>query len=77
MEWKERIGMDPEVLRGKPVVRGTRIAVELVIDLLGQGWTTQQVLDEYDHLAPEDIRACLAYAGDVLKSEQVFLLPGA
>ncbi|MGO8900997.1 MAG: DUF433 domain-containing protein [Isosphaeraceae bacterium] len=75
MDWKDRIILDPKVLVGKPVIRGTRIAVEFVVDLLGRGWTTEEILREYDHLTPEDIQACLAYAGDVLKSERVYLLP--
>jgi len=75
VDWKDRIILDPKVLVGKPVIRGTRIAVEFVVDLLGRGWTTEEILREYDHLTPEDIQACLAYAGDVLKSERVYLLP--
>ena len=76
MNWEERITLDPEVLTGKPVIRGTRIAAELVIDLLARGWTADQILKEYDHLAAEDIQACLAYASDVLKGERVYLTPG-
>ena len=75
MDWHDRIVVNPEVLVGKPVIKGTRIAVEFVVDLLGRGWTTEQFLREYDHLTPEDIQACLAYAGEVLKSERVYLLP--
>jgi len=75
MSWEDRITVDPKILVGKPVVKGTRISVEFVVDLLGRGWTTEQVLGEYDHLTPEDIQACLAYASDVLKSERVYLLP--
>ncbi len=75
MDWKDRIILDPKVLVGKPVIRGTRIAVEFVVDLLGRGWTTEEILREYDHLTPEDIQACLSYASDVLKSERVYLLP--
>jgi uncharacterized protein (DUF433 family) len=71
MDWPDRITIDPKVLVGKPVIKGTRIAVEFVMDLLGRGWTTEQILREYDHLAPEDIQACLAYASEVLKSEKV------
>ena len=77
MNWKERITVDAKVLAGKPIVKGTRMSVEFVIDLLGRGWTVEQVLREYDHLTPEDVQACLAYAGDVLKSERVYMLPGA
>jgi uncharacterized protein (DUF433 family) len=75
MDWEDRIIVNPKVLVGKPVVKGTRIAVEFVVDLLARGWTTEQILREYDHLTPEDIQACLAYASEVLKSERVYLLP--
>jgi len=75
MPWEDRITVDPKILVGKPVVRGTRISVEFVVDLLARGWTTDQILNEYDHLTLEDIQACLAYASDVLKSERVYLLP--
>jgi uncharacterized protein (DUF433 family) len=75
MDWHDRISLDPKVLVGKPVVKGTRIAVEFVVELLANGWTTEQILQEYDHLTPEDIRACLAYASEVLKSERVYLMP--
>ena len=72
---ENRIVTDPEILVGQPVIKGTRIAVEFVVDLLGRGWTNEQILHEYDHLTPQDIQACLAYAGEVLKSERVYLLP--
>ncbi len=62
MNWNERITIDPKVLVGKPVIKGTRLSVEFVIDLLGWGWTTEQILREYEHLTPDDIQACLAYA---------------
>jgi uncharacterized protein (DUF433 family) len=76
MNWTERITIDPNVLVGKPIIKGTRISVEFVVDLLGRGWTVEQILEEYDHLTREDIQACLAYAGEILKSERVYLLPG-
>ena len=75
MDWHDRIIVDPKILVGKPVVKGTRIAVEFVVELLGNGWTTAQILDEYDHLCLEDVQACLAYASEILKSERVYLLP--
>jgi uncharacterized protein (DUF433 family) len=75
MNWQERIAVDPKILVGKPTIKGTRIAVEFVVDLLGRGWSTEQILREYDHLTPEDIQACLAYASEVLKSERVYPLP--
>ena len=75
MSWQDRITIDPNVLVGKPIIKGTRISVEFVVDLLGRGWTIEQVLQEYDHLTREDVQACLAYASEVLKSEKVYLLP--
>jgi uncharacterized protein (DUF433 family) len=77
MTWQDRITIDPAILVGKPVIKGTRIAVELIIDLLASGWSQQQVLDSYSHLAPEDIRACLAYAAEVLHAERVYPLTSA
>ncbi len=68
MNWQERISIDPKVLAGKPVIKGTRISVELVIDLLAAGWTAEQILD---------IRACLAYASELLHAEKVFPLEPA
>ncbi|MCX5676228.1 MAG: DUF433 domain-containing protein [Planctomycetota bacterium] len=75
MNWQRRITVDPKVLVGKPIVKGTRISVEFVIDLLARGWTTRQILKEYDHLTSEDIQACLAYASEVLKTERVYVTP--
>jgi uncharacterized protein (DUF433 family) len=75
MDWHDRITVDPKVVVGKPVIKGTRIAVEFVLELLGRGSTAEQVLHEYDHLTPGDIQACLSYASEVLKSERVYLLP--
>ena len=75
MAWQDRIAIDPDVLVGKPVIKGTRIAVDFVVDLLAQGWTLEQVIEEYDHLTAADVQACLAYASDVLKSERVYPIP--
>jgi uncharacterized protein (DUF433 family) len=72
MDWRDRIVVDPRILVGKPVVRGTRIAVEMVVDLMAAGWTHQQILDSYPTLTEEDLRACLAYASEVLHSEKVY-----
>ena len=60
---------------GKPIIEGTRIAVEFVIDLLARGWTTEQILREYDHLTREDLQACLAYAAELVQEERVYSVP--
>jgi uncharacterized protein (DUF433 family) len=72
MEWQNRIVVDPNVLVGKPVIKGTRLAVEFIIDLLAQGWTESDILSNYPGLTHEDILACLAYASARLHDEKVF-----
>jgi len=74
MDWQDRIVVDPEILVGKPVVKGTRLAVEFIIDLLARGWTEAEVTSEYPGLTVEDIRACLAYASARLQSEKIYPL---
>jgi uncharacterized protein (DUF433 family) len=71
----ERIVADPKVLVGKPVVKGTRLAVEFIIDLLANGWPEPKILESYPGLVHEDIAACLHYAGRVLHSERVYRIP--
>ncbi len=72
VDWQERIVIDPDILVGKPVVRGTRLAVEFIIDLMAQGWADDEILRNYPGLAREDIQACLAYASVILRSEKVY-----
>jgi uncharacterized protein (DUF433 family) len=74
MSWQDHIAVDPEVLVGKPVIKGTRIAVELVIGLLARGWSHDQIIQQYDHVTSNDIHACLEYARDLIESERVFPL---
>jgi uncharacterized protein (DUF433 family) len=72
MDWQDRITIDPIILVGKPVIKGTRIAVEFVINLLAQGWSQAEILRNYPGLKHEDILACLKYAGETLQSEKVY-----
>jgi len=72
MELAERITLNPEILAGKPVIRGTRLAVEFIIDLLGQGWTFDDILDNYPGLERDDILACLQYASERLHAERLY-----
>jgi uncharacterized protein (DUF433 family) len=62
MGWPERIAVDQEILSGKPVIRGTRLSVELILDLLAAGCTEAEILENYPGLQREDILACLSYA---------------
>jgi uncharacterized protein (DUF433 family) len=77
MPLTERIVVDPKILTGKPVIRGTRISVEFVVELLAAGWTNGQILTSYPQITEEDIRACLAYASEVLREEKVYPLKTA
>lgn len=74
MNWQERIITDPYILVGKPVVRGTRLAVDFIIDLMAQGWSEPEILRNYPGLTHEDIQACLSYASNALRSEKVYPL---
>ncbi len=58
----ERIALNPKVMVGKPVIKGTRLTVEYVLNLLAHGSTVSEILDEYEGLMPEDIQACLLFA---------------
>ncbi len=72
MQWQDRIITDPQVLVGKPVIRGTRLAVEFIIDLLAQGWSFDDILANYPGITREDVLACLAYASARLHEEKVY-----
>jgi len=70
----QRISLDQKVMVGKPVIRGTRIPVELIIRMLAQGIPESDILREYPRLQPEDIRAALTYAAYVLAGEEILPL---
>jgi uncharacterized protein (DUF433 family) len=72
MDWRNYICVDPEIAFGKPVVAGTRIPVYMVLELMGAGFTSEQIIrDYYPTLAPEAIQACLQYATEVIKNEEI------
>lgn len=71
-DWKARIIADPAVLAGKPVIRGLRISVEQVVRALAAGVPEAELLTDYPDLEPDDLRACLAYAADLIAAERVF-----
>ena len=75
MPWQERITADPAVLVGKPVIKGTRLAVEFVVGLLARGWSEDELLRNYPGITRDDIQACLQYAQSILESERVYPLP--
>ena len=69
MDWHERIVADPDTLFGKPRIKGTRIGVELVLDLMASGWSEAQILESYPHLQAEDLHAVFSFVRDCLKDE--------
>jgi uncharacterized protein (DUF433 family) len=72
MEWQGYIHSDPEVLLGKPVVKGTRLAVDFLLGLFAAGWTPDQILENYPTLTPEALRAVFAFAAETLQDEGLY-----
>lgn len=66
----ERITLNPKVMVGKPVIRGTRLTVEFILNLLAHNATTAEILDEYDGLTAEDIQACLLFAKESMSKTE-------
>jgi len=74
MDWRERIVCDPDILVGKPAVKGTRLSVELILGWLAQGWAHETLLDAYPQLTRDDILAALAFAAEKMREESYTLL---
>jgi uncharacterized protein (DUF433 family) len=70
-----RIEVNPNVMLGKPVIRGTRIPVELVLRKLAEGATEDDILEAYPHIVQDDVRAAIAYAADVIAREELVVAP--
>lgn len=70
MNWKDYIVADPEVLAGKPVIKGTRLSVELILDRLADGWSEQDLYRSYPNLKPEALQAVFAFAAEVMRDEE-------
>ena len=66
MNWKDHISVDRDVLVGKPVIKGTRISLEFIIERLAQGWTESDLLGSYPRLTPLDLQAVFCYIGDII-----------
>ena len=72
MTSQDRIIVDPDILVGKPVVKGTRLSVDFLLGLLAQGWSEAEILRNYPRLQRDDLLACWAYAAEVLRDDQVY-----
>ena len=75
MSWPERVVIDPEILAGKPIIRGTRLAVEFILGLLAAGQSETEILDNYPGLTREDVLACLAYASYLAHEYRAYPIP--
>jgi uncharacterized protein (DUF433 family) len=74
-DWREIITAEPEVMLGKPVIAGTRLTAQFVVERLADGWTEEELLRNYPGLRMEQIRSCLAYAAEMLSEVQMHSLP--
>ena len=74
MDWREHIHSDPEILAGKPVVKGTRLSVNFLLELFANGWSEDQVLESYPNLTRDSLRAVFAFAAESTRDERAFEL---
>jgi len=72
MDWREYIHSDPEILDGKPVVKGTRLSVDFILGLFAAGWKEEEVLENYPTLTPEALRAVFAFAAECMREESLY-----
>jgi uncharacterized protein (DUF433 family) len=73
-DWKKYIASDPNIMLGKPILKGTRITVELILDKLAEGEDVEQILESHPQLTRKSIYACIAYAQDSIRNETAFAL---
>lgn len=72
MDWCDRIVCNPDILAGKPTIKGTRISVELILDCLASGWSRDVIRESYPHVTDEDISAALACAADMMRDRRTW-----
>jgi uncharacterized protein (DUF433 family) len=77
MKWQDYIHRDPKIMVGKPVIKGTRLTVQFILERLGQGATEAELLADHPRLRPEHIRAAQAYAADWMNLERIIVLEEA
>ena len=75
MNWRDHIDRAPEIIGGKPKIRGTRIGIELILQRLGDGWTVEQLIEAYPAITAEKIQACQAFAAEMLATDDVVDIP--
>lgn len=75
IEWANFISSDPEILLGKPVVKGTRLSVDFILGLYAEGWTEDQILENYPNLSKDSLLAIFSYARECLQEEFLYTFP--
>ncbi|MFW5759668.1 MAG: DUF433 domain-containing protein [Bacteroidales bacterium] len=75
MDWREHIETNENILLGKPVIKGTRISVEHIIDILASGWTEEQILENYPRLSKDKLQAVFAYIQEIIKDGLIYNKP--
>ena len=75
MDWRDYIHSDPDILLGKPVLKGSRLAVDFVLGLFAAGWSDKQVLDNYPTLTPEALQAVFAFAAECMREQTFYAVP--
>ena len=74
MKYKDRIEINSDILVGKPIIKGTRISVEFILELLSNGWSGKEILKNYPQLQREDILAAIEYALETIREERVYAI---
>jgi len=77
MNWRDHIDRNPEIIGGKPKIKGTRIGVGLILERLGDGWSVEHLIEAYPSITPQQIHACQAYAADLLATDEVLDIPNS
>lgn len=72
MKWQDYITSDPQILAGKPVIKGTRLSVEFILNLLAEGWSVEQILENYPNLTPESLKAVFAFVAECIREDLIY-----
>ncbi len=72
MKWQDYITSDPQILAGKPIIKGTRLSVEFILNLLAEGWSVEQILENYPNLTPESLKAVFAFVAECIREDLIY-----
>ncbi len=72
MKWQEYITSDPKILAGKPIIKGTRLSVEFILNLLAEGWSIEEILENYPILTMESLKAVFAFVAECMREELIY-----